>query len=140
MTVLDRALARYPGAVTYRPGDGPALNAEILALMRAGRKTMTCEAWDRALADGLPVPGRIDIALDWGGAPALATRTLRVERIAYADMDTARVVPQGEFRDLDHWRQGYRAYLTRAGVFAPDLPLMVETFEVVADLAPEPGP
>ena len=135
MTALQEALARYPGAVTYRPGDSAALNAEILGLMRSGAKTMTCEAWDRAVADGLPAAGRVDIALDWDGRPALATRTLMVERIAFGDMDEVRVAPQGEFRDLAHWQAGYRAYLTRRGVFAHDLPLMVETFAVVEDLA-----
>jgi uncharacterized protein YhfF len=138
MTAED-ASAGWPGAVCYTPGDGPALNARILALMRSGRKTMTCEAWDRSVAAGLPVAGRVDIALDWQGRPALATRTVSVERIAFDAMDETRVAPQGEFRDLAHWRAGYRAYLTRAGVFAPDLALMVETFRVVADLAPGPG-
>jgi O-acetyl-ADP-ribose deacetylase (regulator of RNase III)/uncharacterized protein YhfF len=133
---LDAALARYPDAVAYRPGDGPALNAQILSLMRAGRKTMTCDAWARAEANGLPVSGRIDIALDWDGCPALATRTLAVDRISFEHMDAARVAAQGEFRDLDHWRAGYRAYLSRTGSFSPDVALMVETFEVVEDLSP----
>lgn len=137
---LDQALTRFPGAIAYTPGDGPALNAQILALMRAGRKTMTCDGWDRAVVAGLPVEGRIDIALDWQGQPALATRTLRVERIAFDAMDAARVAPQGEFRDLDDWRAGYRRYLTRTGGFAADMPLMVETFAVVADLASGAAP
>jgi uncharacterized protein YhfF len=130
---LDEVLVRYSGAVAYRPGDGPALNAEILALMRSGRKTVTCDAWESARADGLPVPGRIDVALDSEGRPALATRTLKVERVPFDAMDAARVAPQGEFRDLAHWREGYRAYLTRAGTYAPDVAMMVETFEVVED-------
>jgi uncharacterized protein YhfF len=44
-----------------------------------------------------------------------------------ADLVTA----QGEFRDLDDWRAGYRAYLTRAGLFAPDVEMLVETFTCV---------
>jgi uncharacterized protein YhfF len=136
----DQALSLWPGAVAYTPGDGPVLNAQILSLMRSGAKSMTCEAWDRAVADGLPEPGRVDLALDWQGRPALATRTLRVERIAFGAMDEARVLPQGEFRDLDDWRAGYRAYLSRSGVFAEDMTLMVETFEVVRDFQPGGAP
>ncbi|MFN3938544.1 MAG: ASCH domain-containing protein [Gemmobacter sp.] len=137
--MLDEALSRYPGAVAYRPGDGPALNARILALMRSGAKTMTCDGWDNAVADGLPVPGRIDIALDGDGRPAVATRTLKVERIGFGAMDEARVGPQAEFRDLADWRAGYRAFLSRNGTFSEDMPLMVETFEVVEDFGAATG-
>ena len=53
--------------------------------MRSGVKTGTCDVWS-IYVDGteeLPVVGRVDIALDWAGRAALATRTLAVERIAF---------------------------------------------------------
>ena len=125
---------RYPGAVAYTPGDSAALNAEILALMRSGRKTASCDGWDRAVAEGLPRVGRIDMALDWQGRPALATRTLRVEKLAFEDVTEAHVAPQGEFHDLDDWRQGYRAYLSRNGGFEAGMAMMIEHFEIVEDL------
>ena len=134
MTV-DEAIARYPGAITYTPGDSSELNAEIIRLMRQGAKTMTCDAWTSAEAEGMPVAGRVDIALDWQGEPALATRTLAIERIRYCDMTAERVAPQGEFVDLDDWRRGYRALLSRAGLFHEEVDLMVETFEVVEDFS-----
>lgn len=138
MTVaLQAALARWPGAQGYRPGDSAALNAEILALMRSGRKRASCEAW--AVFDegheALPVVGRVDIVLDWDGAPALATRTLEVLRVPFAEMTGEMAAEQGEFTDLAHWRRGYEAYLTRSGRFAPDVAMMLERFEVVEDLA-----
>ena len=37
MTPLAAALARHPGAVSFRYGDGPELNARILALIRAAK-------------------------------------------------------------------------------------------------------
>ncbi len=133
---LDEALARYPGAATFRPGDSAELNAEILFLVRSGRKTMTCDAWSAFGADEpLPEPGRIDIALDWSGRPAYAVETLRVEKIRFCDMTEDRIPAQGEFRDLPHWQEGYRAYLDRAGRFSPDIPMMVETFRLVEDFA-----
>ncbi len=135
MTSLAAALARYPGAVTFRHGDGPALNAEILALIRAGRKTVSCDALAafEARGEALPQPGRIDIALSWDGAPALAIETLRVDLIPFDRMTETQIPPQGEFRDLADWRAGYRAYLTRSGHFAADALMVVETFRVVQD-------
>jgi len=132
LTVED-AQARYPGAVSFTYGDSAELNAEILALVREGRKTMTCDAWDAFAARGEvpPRPGRVDIALDWEGRPVLAARTLTVERVPFDQMDEARVSPQGEFRDLAHWRAGYEAYLRRAGMFRAHVDMLVETFEVV---------
>jgi uncharacterized protein YhfF len=134
---LDAILRRYPGALTFRYGDGPVLNAEILALVRAGRKTVSCDALAafRARAEALPEAGRTDIALTWDGAPALAIRTLRVDIIPFDRFPADLVPPQAEFRDLDDWRQGYRAYLTRSGHFALNADMVVETFRLVEDFA-----
>jgi uncharacterized protein YhfF len=132
---LDEARSRYPGAQTFRPGDAEALNADIIALVRDGRKTMSCEAWSyfEETGEALPVPGRIDIALDWQGNPAYAVRTLAVQRIPFDKVDAEMVQPQGEFADLEDWRRGYRSYLTRTGRFAEGVMMMVETFSMVED-------
>ena len=76
--MLEQALKRYPGAQTYRPGDGEKLNREIIELMRSGRKTATCATPDEFEddPDSYTEVGRIDIVLDWGGDPGRATRTL----------------------------------------------------------------
>ena len=132
---LKMALAKYPNAFPYPCGDSELLNAEILALMRSGVKTATCEAW-ATFEDGtedLPVADRVDIALDWAGKPALATRTLSVERIAFDLMDEPRVAAQGEFRDLAHWRLGYEAYLTRTGRFSPNVDMKFERFAIIEE-------
>ncbi len=127
------ALARYPGAVSFRYGDSAKLNAEILALVLSGQKTVTCGAVAGFTQSGeaQPVPGRVDIALDWDGVPVAAVRTVAVDIIAFDQMPERLIAPQGEFRDLADWQKGYEAYLTRAGLFAPDVPMLVETFEVV---------
>jgi uncharacterized protein YhfF len=132
MTEAD-AIARYPGASSFRFGDGPALNAHILDLVRQGRKTVTCDAVQNFARRGepLPEPGRIDIALDWHGAAILAIRTDNVTRMPFSAMTEDLVADQGEFRDLADWRAGYRAYLTRAGLFSPDAEMLVERFTVV---------
>lgn len=135
MTQLSEAQKRYPGAVPFRFGDSPALNADILALVRAGRKTLSCDALAafEAREEPLPEPGRTDVALTWNGAPALAVPTVRVETIRFADVEERHIPPQGEFRDLAHWRRGYEAYLRRSGCFARDAPMVMETFELVED-------
>lgn len=134
---LQAALARWPGAQSDRPGDSAALNAEILALMRSGRKRASCEA--RAVFDegqeALPVVGRVDIVRDRDGAPALATRMLGVLRVPFAERTGEMAAEQGEFTDLAHWRRGYETYLTRSGRFAPDGAMMLERFEGMEDLA-----
>lgn len=136
MTVtVKQVLTRYPGAVAFRCRDGPALNAEIMALVRAGAKTVSCEAWDAFAARGAPLPqvGRVDIPLDWAGALKLAVRTVAVETLRFCDMDDSRIPPQGEFADLEHWRREYKAYLRRSGCFAWGAPMVMETFELVEE-------
>ena len=126
------ALALYPGSVSFKFGDSAALNAEILALVLSGMKTVTCDALANfeARAEPVPVVGRTDIALNWAGRPVAAVRTVEVLHIPFDQMTEALVTDQGEFRDLAHWRDGYEAYLTRAGVFAPDVMMLVERFDV----------
>jgi uncharacterized protein YhfF len=127
------ALALYSGSVSFKFGDSAALNAEILALVLSGMKTVTCDALVNFEARGEPVPvvGRVDIALNWAGRPVAAVRTVEVLHVPFDQMSEGLVTDQGEFRDLADWRRGYEAYLTRAGVFAPDVVMLVERFEVV---------
>ncbi|MDG1128082.1 MAG: ASCH domain-containing protein [Paracoccaceae bacterium] len=127
------AIARYPGAGSFRFGDSRALNAQILDLVRQGRKTVTCDAVAgfARRSEPLPEPGRTDIALDWDGAPVLAIRTVDLAFMPFSAMTEDLVADQGEFRDLADWRAGYRAYLTRAGLFSPDAEMLVERFTVV---------
>jgi uncharacterized protein YhfF len=136
---LEQILARYPGAQTYKPGDSAELNAHIIALMRAGRKTATCATPDEFAdqPETYPEVGRVDIALDWEGNPALATRTLSLEKVTYSQMDASRVPSQGEFESLEDWQKGYAAYFRRNGGFDPDMMFIYERFEVVEDFAEE---
>ena len=134
---LQQIIDANPEAETFRFGDGPELSAGILALVRAGRKTATCEAM-RVYGDGgdaLPVVGRRDVALNWDGTPALMVETVEVTVRRFDGMDAAFVAAQGEFRDLAHWREVYRAYFASNGGFSPDMEIMCERFRVVEDYA-----
>lgn len=137
MADLNEVLEKYPGAVTFTYGDGPDLNQHILELVRKGAKTMTCDAWDAFAVRDEPLPqkGRVDIALDWSGQPAVAVRTHSVERMRFCDVTENHVPPQAEFRDLDDWRKGYKAYLQRSGLYTPQVEMLLERFELVEDFA-----
>ncbi len=65
---------------TFTFGDSPRLCAELLALVRSGRKTATCEALRvfEAEPEAMPQVGRRDIALNWDGTPALEIETTEV--------------------------------------------------------------
>lgn len=135
MPSLQQIIDDNPEAETFRFGDSKALCDDILALVRKGRKTATCEAARHygPAGDAWPEPGRRDIALEWDGRPALMIETLAVETRRWSQMDAELVAAQGEFRDLAHWQQAYRAYFTRNGGWSEDMKLMCERFKVIAD-------
>jgi uncharacterized protein YhfF len=132
---LDEALARYPGAVTFAFGDSRALCDELLALVRAGKKTATCGAARDFGAEGepLPVGGRRDIALDWDGNPALVIETVEVTRRRFNEVDAAFALAEGENDDLEGWRRDHRAYFERNGGWSADMELICERFRLVED-------
>ena len=134
---LQEIIDENPEAETFRFGDSEALCNSILALVRAGKKTATCEAMRAYTEDGdaFPKVGRRDVALNWDGSPALMLETAEVTVRRFDQMDEAFVAAQGEFRDLAHWREDYRAYFTRNGGFSEDMELMCERFRVVEDYA-----
>ncbi|MEH6644182.1 ASCH domain-containing protein [Sulfitobacter sp.] len=134
---LQEIIDANPEAETFRFGDTPELCAEIIALVRSGTKTATCEAASAygAGGDAWPEVGRRDIALNWDGTPAVMIETVEVTTRRFEDMDDEFVAAQGEFRDLDHWRAAYEAYFRRNGGFAPDMELMCERFTLIEDYA-----
>ena len=135
MTSLQKLVDENPDAETFRFGDSKPLCNEILALVRAGKKTATCEALRVYGPEGdeMPKVGRRDIALEWDGRPALMLETVEVSTRKFKDMDEEFVAAQGEFRDLAHWREAYKAYFKRNGGFDDKMDIMCERFRVVAD-------
>lgn len=132
---LEEARARYPGAETFAFGDTPALSARLLDLVRAGRKTATCGALRefQSEAEPMPVVGRIDIALDWDGRPALAIETLDVKIRRFCDVDEEFALAEGEDETRDGWADGHRKYFERNGGWDPEMKLVCERFRLVED-------
>lgn len=134
---LQAIIDAHPEAETFRFGDSADLSAQILALIRSGKKTATCEAMRAYTQDGdaVPVVGRRDVALNWDGTPAMMLETVEVTTRRFDEMDEDFVAAQGEFRDLAHWRKAYRAYFARSGGFSEDMDLMCERFRMIEDYA-----
>ncbi|CTQ49615.1 ASCH domain-containing protein [Jannaschia donghaensis] len=134
---LQQIIDANPEAETFRFGDDKALCDQILALVRSGKKTATCEAARHygEKGDAWPEIGRRDVALEWDGRPAVMIETVAVETRCWSEMDEDFVAAQGEFRDLAHWREAYRAYFERTGGWSEDMKIMCERFRVVEDYA-----
>ena len=130
--------ARYPGAESFTFGDGPDLCAQLLALVRAGRKTATCGAL-RDFGEGgeaMPVAGRRDIALDWDSRPALVIETVEVTLRRYCDVDEGFALAEGEDDTLAAWQAGHRAFFERNGGWSPEMMLVCERFRLIEDFGP----
>ena len=137
MRTLQEIIDANPEAETFRFGHDARSCASVLALVRAGRKTATCEAARHygPKGDAWPEVGRRDVALEWDGRPAVMIETVAVETRRWSEMDEAFVAEQAEFRDLAHWRDTYRAYFERTGGWSEDMKIMCERFRVVEDYA-----
>ncbi len=139
MSDLEHLKSRYPGAQTFKFGDSAALSAELLALVRSGRKTATCGAlrdYPESSAD-TPVVGRRDIALDWDDRPALVIETVQVSVCRYCDVTEDFALAEGENETLEGWREDHRRYFERNGGFDPEMELLCERFRLVEDLTVE---
>ncbi|PVH30072.1 ASCH domain-containing protein [Pararhodobacter oceanensis] len=134
---LQQIIDANPEAETFRFGDSAALCNQILALVRSGAKTATCEALSVYTEgeDAYPEVGRRDVALNWDGTPAVMIETIEVTTRRFDEMDAEFTAAQGQFRDLEDWRKSYSAYFSKHGQFAPDMMLMCERFRVVEDYA-----
>ncbi len=131
---LEEVKAQYPGAATFRFDEGGELTNMLLALVRAGKKRATCTHM-ALLEAGAEAPqvGRRDIALNVDGSPALVIETLELRHTTFAEMTEEMALLEGEDESLESWRENHERYFRRLGVFAPDMPLIWERFEVVED-------
>ena len=125
---------------TFTFGDSPRLCAELLALVRSGRKTATCEALRvfEAEPEAMPQVGRRDIALNWDGTPALEIETTEVTLCRFDEVTEAFALAEGEDDSLAAWQEGHRGYFERSGGWSHDMMLVCERFRLVRDLAAAP--
>jgi uncharacterized protein YhfF len=81
----------------------------------------------------MPSVGRIDIALNWDGTPALAIRTLSIVIEKFSEVGEAFALAEGENDNLEGWQLDHRAYFERNGGFDPEMKLVCERFELVEE-------
>jgi uncharacterized protein YhfF len=129
-------IQKYPGAGSFKFGDSDAMNADLIALVRAGKKTATCgKASDFAdEPEALPVVGRRDIVTNWDGSPAVVIETVSVGRMAFDAIGVGFALAEGENEDYDGWRCDHIAYFKRNGGWAGDMEMICERFVMVEDL------
>ncbi len=134
---LDEVKKRYVGADTFKFGDGPALSARLIGLVREGKKRATCGALRdyETGVEAMPQVGRIDIALNWDGTPALAIRTVSLDPQRFCDVTADFALAEGENETLEGWQQDHEEYFSRNGGFDPEMMLLCERFELVEDFA-----
>ena len=124
---------KYPNHETFRFGDSEQLCTELINLVRTGKKTATCGAL-RDFESGnevMPIVGRVDIVLNWEGAPALAIRTKSVEIKRYNEVTEEFALREGENESLAEWKKNHKVYFERNGGFNPQMKLVCEQFELV---------
>lgn len=133
---LDDLKSAYPNAGMFKFGDNKEICQELLSLVSLGKKRATCSALrDYESEDELiPEIGSRDIALNWDGTPALVIETTAVAITRFCDVDEAFALAEGENETLEGWQIGHRRFFERNGGFDPEMKLVCERFNVVADL------
>lgn len=133
---LEDLKRKYPGAASFKFGDGASLCALLIRLVREGKKTATCGALHDFTDDGdePPIVGRCDIALNWDGTPALVIKTVAVEIMRFCDVNEDFALLEGENDSLAGWRSSHQAFFERNGGFDDEMLLVCERFEVIEDI------
>ncbi len=134
---FEALLKKYPGATSFKFGDSDAMNAELIALVRAGKKQATCGRaadFDEG-GEEPPVEGRRDIITNWDGTPAVVIETVSVERMVFDEISEDFALAEGENETYAGWRRDHIAFFKRNGGWSGDLEMICERFRVVEDLA-----
>jgi uncharacterized protein YhfF len=109
---------------------------ELLGLVLAGDKTATASAlWDyEAEGEALPEVGSLSILLDGHDHPRALINTTNVTVVPFDEVDEehARLEGEGD-RSLAFWREAHERFFGRVSRrgFEPDMPVVLERFEVV---------
>src|SRR5699024_10727697 len=121
-------------------GATPEQSDELLGLVLEGAKTATASSYADYAKEGeeLPAPGTLGIVLDGSGHPRalVVTTEARVVPFDQVDADHARAEGEGD-GSLECWREVHeRFFAEAAGGFRPDMPVVLERFEVVYPARP----
>lgn len=119
-------------------GDQPELATRLVELVLAGTKTATSSlVWEYEDSDEpMPEAGELSILLDGERVPRALVRTTSVEVVPFDEVDEDVAQAEGEDdRSLESWRAEHERYFRRnlpdGREFAPDMPVLVERFELL---------
>lgn len=115
-------------------GDTPEMADELAALVVEGTKTATAGALADYEASDEPLPSRGDlfIVLDGQGAPRALIRTTEVRVVPFDEVDGDHAAAEGEGDgSLEYWRAGHQAFFERTIGFDPQMPVVLERFELL---------
>ncbi|MPV37431.1 ASCH domain-containing protein [Georgenia subflava] len=134
---MDTTASLVPPAWSF--GSTAEMADELLDLVLAGEKTATASArWEwEADHEEPPTPGDLAILCDGAGEPRALIRTDDVEIVPFDQVGEEHATAEGEGdRSLAHWRSGHQEYFTESlaavgRTFAPDMPVVLETFTLL---------
>jgi len=121
-------------------GDSPELSAELLMLIRSGRKRAGTGLLWAYEHDGEPIAqaGDVEIIVDHLGRPALLTRVTRAETIGFDQVTAEYAAREGEGDgSLEFWRRGHWKFFSRECARigrepSESMPVVCCEFEVLA--------
>jgi len=128
-------------------GATPEQSTELAELVVDGVKTATASAAEDYSAEGetLPEPGLLGIVLDGDGHPRALVATTEVSVVAFDEVGEDHALAEGEGdRTLASWREGHERFFgehdPHGRGFRPDMPVVLERFEVLYPDGDPPQP
>ncbi len=118
----------------YAFGDSPEMADQLLDLVLNGTKTATCGDLLSYEKEGepLPQPGDRFVILDGKGYEACVIELVTVDVRRFDEVDEVWAVLEGEGDlSLKFWQDGHQNFFERNGVFARDMKLVCEYFQLV---------
>jgi uncharacterized protein YhfF len=133
-------IALPPGQVRVDGyGDSAELSMELLDLIKSGRKRARTGLLWAYEHDGEPIAqtGDIEIVVDHRNQPALITRIVKSEIVAFNEVTAEYAAVEGEGDgSLEYWRKGHWNFFSRecgriAREPADTMPVICNVFEVL---------
>ena len=120
-------------------GDSPELEAELIELVKSGKKRGTAAlVWSyEAEGSALPQVGDIEIVIDSFGSPRLVTRVLAVKVFPFSEVTEEHAALEGEGDlSLQYWQQTHWEFFTRecnqiSRRPTPEMPVVCVQFELL---------
>lgn len=108
---------------------------QLAKLVLDGTKTATASALS-GYDEGEHIPevdGKFDILLDGHGKPICAITTTKVYLVKFDQVSSEHAFKEGEGdRSLLYWREVHENFFKEFGLFAHDMDIVCEEFEVIA--------